>query len=201
MTSGPKLGVALNVFTLIQSCFNCLIPAQSHRRGNACKPSDGTLSGGSTKVESNPGTAQRLPLVSRFGGLVIPDRASCRLFPFRTSVAHWKGSVSGSQLDLMAPMVSGSGRCPASFVDQFWAGFIHLQRPVIQTCAVHSRDRSPSLFGTGHLDEGKPTGLTRITILYAIVTLSTVPCASKSIRNCSSLASKSRFRMKMFATA
>ena len=68
-------------------------------------------------------------------------------------------------------MVSGSGRCPALFVDQFWAGFIHLQRPVIQTCAVHSRDRSPSLFGTGHLDEGKPTGLTCITILYDCDTL------------------------------
>jgi hypothetical protein len=92
------------------------------------------------------------------------------------STSHLRGaqeglSVSGSQLDLMAPMVSGSGRCPALFADQFWAGFIHLQRPVIQTCAVHSRDRSPSLFGTGHLDEGKPTGLTRVTILYDCDTL------------------------------
>ena len=71
----------------------------------------------------------------------------------------------------MAPMVSGPGRCPALFMDQFWTGFIQLQSPVIQTYAVHSRDRDPSICATGHLDEGKATGLTRITILYDCDTL------------------------------
>lgn len=66
----------------------------------------------------------------------------------------------------MAAMVSGSGRRPPWFIDQSWAGFIYLQNPVIQTYVVYTRDRSPGLFGTGHLNESKATGLTCITILY-----------------------------------